>query len=49
MSYTVRNIKPDIHRLDLMYEDLDFKYQYNLHDTLFGLKGPNSWFWKPKT
>ena len=46
--YTVRNIKPEIHRLDLMYEDLDFKYQHNLHDTLLGLKVPTVGFGNPK-
>ena len=47
-TYTVRNIKPEIHRLDLMYEDLDFKYQHNLHDTLLGLKVPTVGFGNPK-
>ena len=47
-EYTVRNIKPEIHRLDLMYEDLDFKYQHNLHDTLLGLKVPTVGFGNPK-
>ena len=47
-KYTVRNIKPEIHRLDLMYEDLDFKYQHNLHDTLLGLKVPTVGFGNPK-
>ena len=47
-GYTVRNIKPEIHRLDLMYEDLDFKYQHNLHDTLLGLKVPTVGFGNPK-
>ena len=46
--HTVRNIKPEIHRLDLMYEDLDFKYQHNLHDTLLGLKVPTVGFGNPK-
>ena len=48
LGYTVRNIKPEIHRLDLMYEDLDFKYQHNLHDTLLGLKVPTVGFGNPK-
>ena len=47
-NHTVRNIKPEIHRLDLMYEDLDFKYQHNLHDTLLGLKVPTVGFGNPK-
>ena len=47
-EHTVRNIKPEIHRLDLMYEDLDFKYQHNLHDTLLGLKVPTVGFGNPK-
>ena len=46
--HTVRNIKPEIHQLDLMYEDLDFKYQHNLHDTLLGLKVPTVGFGNPK-
>ena len=48
LHYTVRNIKPEIHRLDLMYKDLDFKYQHNLHDTLLGLKVPTVGFGNPK-
>ena len=47
-AHTVRNIKPEIHQLDLMYEDLDFKYQHNLHDTLLGLKVPTVGFGNPK-
>ena len=47
LRITVRNIKPEIHRLDLMYEDLDFKYQHNLHDTLLGLKVPTVGFGNP--
>ena len=31
-----------------MYEDLDFKYQHNLHDTLLGLKVPTVGFGNPK-
>ena len=45
---TVKNIKPEIRWLDLMYEDLDFKYQHNLHDTLLGLKVPTVGFGNPK-
>ena len=48
LGYTVKNIKPEIRWLDFMYEELDLKYQHNLHDILFGLKVPTDGFGEPK-